>query len=66
MAHVSGQALRLRYELRDAGDQPAGSPALSREELVRRFIEEFDAEEIVLDADDPATNCATATNRTGR
>jgi hypothetical protein len=44
---ISGQALSLRYELRDVGDQPAGSPAMSGEELVRRFIEEFDAEEIV-------------------
>ena len=44
---ISGQALSLRYELKDVGDQPAGSPAMSGEELVRRFIEEFDAEEIV-------------------
>ena len=44
---ISGHALSLRYELKDVGDQPAGSPAMSGEELVRRFIEEFDAEEIV-------------------
>ena len=48
---ISGQALSLRYELRDPGEQAEGSPAMSGEELVRRFIEEFDAEEIV--ADDP-------------
>jgi hypothetical protein len=48
---VSGQPLTLRYELRDTDeeDQPAGAPALSGEELVRRFIEEFDAEEILGD-----------------
>jgi hypothetical protein len=44
---ISGHDLSLRYELRDVGDQPAGSPAMSGEELVRRFIDEFDAEEIV-------------------
>jgi DNA polymerase-3 subunit gamma/tau len=48
---ISGQALSLRYELRDPGEQAEGAPAMSGEELVRRFIEEFDAEEIV--ADDP-------------
>jgi DNA polymerase-3 subunit gamma/tau len=48
---VSGHPLTLRYELRDTDeeDQPAGAPALSGEELVRRFIEEFDAEEILGD-----------------
>ena len=44
---ISGHELSLRYELMDVGDQPAGAPAMSGEELVRRFIEEFDAEEIV-------------------
>jgi DNA polymerase-3 subunit gamma/tau len=45
---VTGQALRLRYELSDedpAEAQP-DAPALSGEELVRRFVEEFDAEEL--------------------
>ena len=50
---VTGQALSLRYELReelDAPEQP-GTGVLSGEELVRRFLEEFDAEEL-LDGDD--------------
>jgi DNA polymerase-3 subunit gamma/tau len=44
---VTGQAVSLRYELRE--DAPVGDspPMLSGEELVRRFIEEFDAEEIL-------------------
>jgi DNA polymerase-3 subunit gamma/tau len=42
---VTGHQLALRYELRD--DEPAGDEeVLSGEELVRRFLEEFDAEEI--------------------
>jgi DNA polymerase-3 subunit gamma/tau len=48
---VSGQPLRLVYELRDEVAPAAGEPALSGEELVQRFIEEFDAEEIL--GDDP-------------
>jgi DNA polymerase-3 subunit gamma/tau len=45
---VTGQRLALRYELRDVdpGDEPSGQEVLSGEELVRRFLEEFDAEEI--------------------
>jgi DNA polymerase-3 subunit gamma/tau len=46
---VTGQRLVLRYELRDAGDEPDGDPVLSGEELVRRFMEEFDAEEVFED-----------------
>jgi hypothetical protein len=49
---VTGQPLALRYELRD--DHNVGDdrePALSGEELVRRFLEEFDAEEIFGDPD---------------
>jgi DNA polymerase-3 subunit gamma/tau len=46
---ISGQSLTLRYELREAGEQGPGTSAMSGEELVRRFIEEFDAEEIVAD-----------------
>ena len=44
---ASGQRLMLRYELREAAEQPPEAAAsLSGEELVRRFLEEFDAEEI--------------------
>ncbi len=43
---VSGCQLALRYELGDEEDERDGAPVLSGEELVRRFIEEFDAEEI--------------------
>jgi len=50
---VTGMPLALRYELRDVDDvQTApGVAVLSGEELVRRFIEEFDAEEIIDDPD---------------
>jgi DNA polymerase-3 subunit gamma/tau len=45
---VTGQALRLRYEL--SSEEPAQAQphatVLSGEELVRRFVEEFDAEEL--------------------
>jgi DNA polymerase-3 subunit gamma/tau len=44
---VSGHPLTLRYELRDGDAIPNGATTLSGEELVRRFIEEFDAEEIL-------------------
>jgi DNA polymerase-3 subunit gamma/tau len=45
---VTGHRLALRYELRDdeVESVQTGEPALSGEELVRRFMEEFDAEEI--------------------
>jgi DNA polymerase-3 subunit gamma/tau len=46
---VTGQRLVLRYELRDTDDEPDGDPVLSGEELVRRFVEEFDAEEVFED-----------------
>jgi DNA polymerase-3 subunit gamma/tau len=46
---VTGHPLALRYELRDDVEQQAGAPVLSGEELVRRFMEEFDAEEIIGD-----------------
>jgi DNA polymerase-3 subunit gamma/tau len=52
---VTGQALALRYELREAGgpeDVPSGAPTLSGEELVRRFLEEFDAKELLEDDTD--------------
>ncbi|MBV8953422.1 MAG: DNA polymerase III subunit gamma/tau [Solirubrobacterales bacterium] len=48
---VSGQRLALRYELRDlelAAPVPHdGESTLTGEELVRRFMEEFDAEELL-------------------
>ena len=44
---VSGHVVRLAYELRpDEGDAPRPAPELSDEELVKRFLEEFDAEEL--------------------
>ncbi len=52
---VTGQALALRYELRDPADpesEPAGDPSLSGEELVKRFLEEFNAEELLDDEPD--------------
>jgi DNA polymerase-3 subunit gamma/tau len=48
---VTGQPMALRYELRDDVVTEPGEVALSGEELVRRFMEEFDAEEII--GDDP-------------
>ena len=39
---VTGSSLRLAYELRDVAAPTA--PRLSEEELVSRFVEEFDAE----------------------
>ena len=45
---VTGATLTLRYELAEEGPQPADAePGLSGEELVRRFMEEFDAEEVL-------------------
>ena len=46
---VTGQRLVLRYELREADEAPGEDPVLSGEELVRRFMEEFDAEEVLED-----------------
>src|SRR5205085_5393389 len=49
---VTGHRLALKYELREGnGGEESGADALSGEELVRRFMEEFDAEEIL--DDDP-------------
>jgi DNA polymerase III subunit gamma/tau len=49
---VTGQTLVLRYELRDDHeDGQESDTVLSGEELVRRFMEEFDAEEVL--GDDP-------------
>jgi DNA polymerase-3 subunit gamma/tau len=45
---VTGSSLRLAYELRAAGtpapEAAAAQPALSEEDLVQRFMDEFDAE----------------------
>jgi DNA polymerase-3 subunit gamma/tau len=46
---VTGQRLALRYELRDDEEAESGETILSGEELVRRFMEEFDAEEMLED-----------------
>jgi DNA polymerase-3 subunit gamma/tau len=49
---VTGRRWRLSYELHDelAGPQGDGAGTLSEEEWLRRFIEEFDAEELPGDA----------------
>ena len=49
---VTGQRLALRYELRDDEEEPEGEAVLSGEELVQRFMEEFDAEEVLEDDSD--------------
>jgi DNA polymerase-3 subunit gamma/tau len=49
---VTGRRLALRYELREDEQEPEGEPVLSGEELVRRFMEEFDAEEVLEDDHD--------------
>ncbi|MGZ6692844.1 MAG: DNA polymerase III subunit delta, partial [Solirubrobacteraceae bacterium] len=48
---VTGHRVALRYELREdeQESEQAGEPSLSGEELVRRFLEEFDAEELIGD-----------------
>ena len=50
---VTGHKMAFRYELRDEElePEPTGEPALTGEELVRRFMEEFDAEELDVKAD---------------
>ncbi len=50
---VTGHRLALRYELQDVNpNEESVGTALSGEELVRRFVEEFDAEEILGDESD--------------
>ena len=49
---MTGQRLALRYELRDDEEEPEGEAVLSGEELVQRFMEEFDAEEVLEDDSD--------------
>jgi DNA polymerase-3 subunit gamma/tau len=52
LKQVSGRTLAVRYELGEFGAGEAdGEQSLSGEELVRRFMEEFDAEEL-LDEDE--------------
>jgi hypothetical protein len=48
---ITGSALVLRYELRDEEDLPESeaADALSHEELVKRLVEEFDAQEVLDD-----------------
>jgi DNA polymerase-3 subunit gamma/tau len=47
LKQVSGRALAVSYELGEFGaDEGEGQQTLSGEELVRRFMEEFDAEEV--------------------
>ena len=48
---ATGHKMAFRYELRDeeVEPEPPGQPALTGEELVRRFMEEFDAEEVLED-----------------
>ena len=46
---VTGQRLALRYELREGEEADEGETILSGEELVQRFMEEFDAEEVLED-----------------
>jgi DNA polymerase-3 subunit gamma/tau len=50
---VTGTALALRYELRDEDLAPVAedAPGLTGEELVKRFMEEFDAQEVLDDPD---------------
>jgi hypothetical protein len=53
LASVIGSPLALRYELRD--DAPPPDPegsGLSGEEVVRRLMEEFDAQEVLDDPDE--------------
>jgi DNA polymerase-3 subunit gamma/tau len=56
---VIGSPLVLRYELRDEPEpaDPAAEPGgLSHEELVKRLVEEFDAQEVLDDDDEESKN----------
>jgi DNA polymerase III subunit gamma/tau len=52
---VTGHTLVLRYELRDEEETPAepGETVLTGEKLVQRFMDEFNAEELLDDPDQP-------------
>jgi len=57
LRNVTGAALQIRYELTEAGTWPDGAAAgvdqvLTEEELVRRFVEELDAQEIAEPAEE--------------
>jgi hypothetical protein len=67
---VTGTRWRLSYELREpAGEGDATTPELGEDEWVRRFMEEFDAEEIEGDwaqaADAPGAGPSLSTNEKG-
>jgi DNA polymerase-3 subunit gamma/tau len=55
---ITGHRLKLRYELREDEDEngAAAESAPSEEELVRRFMEEFNAEELRDDPDEGEAN----------
>jgi hypothetical protein len=54
---VTGSTLVLRYELRDEEELPEAEDAsLSHEELVKRLVEEFDAQEVLDDDDEETEN----------
>ncbi len=60
LAAVTGHARALRYELLDERhEQQPAAAVLSGEELVQRFLEEFDAEELL---DDPVPGEREANN----
>ena len=47
---VIGTTLVLRYELRDEDELPdAGADGISHDDLVKRLVEEFDAQEVLDD-----------------
>ena len=52
---VTGTSLRLAFELRDDAALAAGpaAPQLTEEELVNRFVEEFDAEVLPSEEESP-------------
>jgi DNA polymerase-3 subunit gamma/tau len=61
---VTGRRWRLSYELREELDRAGGPPIESEEEWVRRFMEEFDAEDIT-DAPGDEGSAAVARGEVG-
>jgi DNA polymerase-3 subunit gamma/tau len=61
---VTGRRWRLSYELHDelAGAEGEGPGTLTEEQWLKRFIDEFDAEELPTDADAPGENGEGAGN----
>ncbi len=56
LREVTGAQARIEYVLADVenpGEPPAETPSLSEDELVRRFVAEFDAEEIDPESEAP-------------